>query len=255
MLKSFDLTGKVAIVTGGAGGIGYALSTGLAQAGADVVVTSRTVEKLKPVAEQIKAMGKKALAVPSDVSDEKSVQAMVDRVMNEFGHIDILVNAAGINIRNTAEGFPIADFKKVMDFNVTGTFLCSQVVASKAMIQQKSGKIINLSSVRGRFAPPAGGAAYAPSKGAVDSLTRTLAIEWAKYNIFVNAIAPTVVHTELTQAVIDNKALAASVLSRIPLNRFGEPEDMIGPVVFLASDASNFVTGQILYVDGGASSA
>jgi NAD(P)-dependent dehydrogenase (short-subunit alcohol dehydrogenase family) len=254
MFEIFNLSGKVAIVAGGGGGIGHAIAVGLAKHGADVVVTSRTLSKLEPVSKEIQSLGRKSEAIAADVTDEKSIARMVERVMSRFSRIDILVNAAGISLRSTAEEFPIADWKKVMDFNVVGTFICCQAVG-RVMIKQKGGKIINLSSIRGRFGAPMGGSAYSPSKGAVDSLTRTLAVEWAKYNILVNAIAPAVVHTELTQAIIDNKELAKSVLSRIPLGRFALPEDMVGPTVFLASEASNFMTGQIVYVDGGSSCA
>jgi NAD(P)-dependent dehydrogenase (short-subunit alcohol dehydrogenase family) len=250
MFEKFNLTGKVAIVTGGAGGLGKTISMGLAQHGADVVVTSRTMEKLEPVAKRIQALGRKSLAVTSDVTDEKSVAAMVDRVVKEFSHIDILVNAAGMIIRAQTESIAMADWKKVMEFNAMGTFICCQKVG-QVMINQKKGKIVNVSSVRGAVGAPIGAAAYSPSKGAVDAMTRNIAVEWAKFNIYVNAIAPTVIHTELTEGAMKNPDWVKFNLSRIPLNRFGEPDDLIGPVVFLASDASNFITGQILYVDGG----
>ncbi|MDH4068124.1 MAG: glucose 1-dehydrogenase [Dehalococcoidia bacterium] len=250
MADLFDLTSKVGIVTGGAGGIGKALALGLAEHGADVVVTSRTLSKLEPVAAQIKALGKKSLAVASDVTDERSVKAMVEQVVQTFSHVDILVNAAGINIRNSAEEISIDDWKKVMDFNALGTFVCCQAVG-RVMIKQKSGKIVNVSSVRGRYGAPSGAIAYSPSKGAVDTLTRTLACEWAKYNIFVNAVAPTLIETDLTRQALANPEFAKTMKARIPLGRWGFPEDVVGPTVFLASKASDFVTGQIIYVDGG----
>lgn len=250
MADLFDLASKVGIVTGGAGGIGKALALGLAEHGADVVVTSRTLSKLEPVAAQIKALGKKSLAVASDVTDERSVKAMVEQVVKAFSHVDILVNAAGINIRNSAEEISIDDWKKVMDFNALGTFVCCQAVG-RVMIKQKSGKIINVSSVRGRYGAPSGAIAYSPSKGAVDTLTRTLACEWAKYNIFVNAVAPTLIETDLTRQALANPEFAKTMKARIPLGRWGFPEDVVGPTVFLASKASDFVTGQIIYVDGG----
>ncbi len=251
MFEKFNLTGKVAIVTGGGGGLGKAMAVGLAQHGADVVVTSRTLSKLEPVASEIQALGRKSAAITSDVTDENSVQAMVDQVVNQFGHIDILVNAAGMIVRAQSESIAIADWKKVMEFNAMGTFLCCQKVG-QVMIKQNSGKIINISSVRGTLGAPVGAAAYSPSKGAVDAMTRNIAVEWAKFNIQVNAIAPPVVHTELTEAAMQNPDWVKANLSRIPANRFGEPEDLIGPVVFLSSDASNFYTGQVMHVDGGA---
>jgi len=250
MTDLFDLAGKVGIVTGGAGGIGKALALGLARHGADVVVTSRTLSKLQTVAAEIEAMGKKSLAVASDVTDERSVKDMVDRVVKEFSHVDILVNAAGINIRNSAEDIPLQDWKKVMDFNAFGTFVCCQAVG-RVMIKQKSGKIVNVSSVRGRYGAPSGAVAYSPSKGAIDTLTRTLACEWAKYNICVNAVAPTLIETDLTRQALANPEFAKTMKARIPLGRWGFPEDVVGPMVFLASKASDFVTGQIIYVDGG----
>jgi gluconate 5-dehydrogenase len=250
MADLFDLTGKIGIVTGGVGGIGKALALGLARYGADVAVTSRTLSKLEPVAADIKAMGRKSLAVASDVTDEHSIEAMVEKVVQTFSHVDILVNAAGINIRNSAEDIPVEDWQRVMDFNARGTFICCQAVG-QVMIKQKSGKIVNLSSVRGRYGAPSGAIAYSPSKGAVDTLTRTLACEWAKYNVFVNAVAPTLIETDLTRQALANPEFAKTMKARIPLGRWGFPEDVVGPMIFLASKASDFVTGQIIYVDGG----
>ena len=251
MFGKFNLAGKVAIVTGGGGGLGKAMAVGLAQHGADVVITSRTLSKLEPVAKEIEALGRKSAAVVSDVTDENSVQAMVDEVMNRFSHIDILVNAAGMIIRAQSESISIADWKKVMEFNAMGTFICCQKVG-QVMIKQQKGKIINISSVRGTLGAPVGAAAYSPSKGAVDAMTRNIAVEWAKFNIQINAIAPPVVRTELTEGAMKNPDWVKANLARIPANRFGEPDDLIGPVVFLSSDASNFYTGQVMHVDGGA---
>jgi NAD(P)-dependent dehydrogenase (short-subunit alcohol dehydrogenase family) len=253
MFELFDLTGKVAIVTGGSGGIGRMLARGLAIHGADVVVTGRTLSKLETVADEIRASGRKTLAISADVTDERSVADMVNHVIKEFSCIDILVNSAGLNIRNSAVDFKIEDWKKVMDFNALGTFICCQAIG-RVMIKQNRGKIVNISSVRGRYGGKLAGAAYCPSKGAVDSLTRTLACEWAKYNILVNAIAPTVVETELTRDLLSNPETAKSTLARIPLGRLALPEDIVGPTIFLVSKASDFVTGQIVYVDGGTTS-
>jgi gluconate 5-dehydrogenase len=249
----FNLLGKVAIVTGGAGGIGKTLSIGLARHGADVVVTSRTLSKLESVASEINTTGKKALAIACDVTDEQSVNNMVNQAEKEFSHIDILVNVAGTIVRDPAESINIEDWQKVINFNVRGTFLCCQAVG-KVMIKQGGGKIINMSSVRGRLGAPVGAVAYSPSKGAVDSLTRTLASEWAKYNIYVNAIAPALIETDLTREALSRPDFAKANLARIPLNRWGYPEDIVGPAVFLASKASDFITGQIIYVDGGTTS-
>ncbi len=250
MADLFDLTGKVALVVGGAGGIGRALALGLADCGADVIVASRKLEHLEPVAKEIKAKGRKALAVTVDVVQEQSVADMVDSILKEFPRIDILVNAHGLAIRKPADSFPIDEWQQVMDINARGTFLCCQAVG-RVMIKQKSGKIINLSSVRGRYGLPADYAAYCPSKGAVDTLTRTLACEWAKYNVLVNAVAPTIVETDLTRPALADPEYAKRMKSRIPLGRWAMPEDIVGATIFFASKASDFVTGQVLYIDGG----
>ncbi len=250
MADLFDLTSKVAVVTGGAGGIGRIQALGLADAGADVAVASRKLGHLKDVAKEIAAKGRKSLPVTVDVVDEKSVANMVDSVLNEFGHIDILVNSHGLAIRKPADTFPIEEWQQVMDINTRGTFLICQAVG-RSMIKQKSGKIINMSSVRGRYGLPADYAAYCPSKGAVDTLTRTLACEWAKHNVLVNAVAPTIVETDLTRDALANPDYAKMMKSRIPLGKWAMPEDIVGATVFFASKASDFITGQILYIDGG----
>ncbi len=222
----------------------------MAEAGADVVVASRKPEHLEPVAKEIQARGRKSLAVPVEVTQEKSVVAMLDSVLKEFPHVDILVNAHGLAIRKPADTFPIDEWQQVMDVNTRGTFICCQVVG-RVMIKQRSGKIINMSSVRGRYGLPADYAAYCPSKGAVDTLTRTLACEWAKYNVLVNAVAPTIVETKLTRPALANPQFAQQMKSRIPLGRWAMPEDIVGATIFFASKASDFITGQILYIDGG----
>jgi gluconate 5-dehydrogenase len=250
MSDLFDLTGKVAVVVGGHGGIGSALALGLADFGADVVIASRKLEHLEKVAEEIRAKGRKALAVTVDVVQEKSVAEMVKKILETFPGIDILVNAHGLAIRKPAEVFPIDEWQQVMDINTRGTWLCCQAVG-RVMVKQKSGKIVNMSSVRGRYGLPGGYAAYCPSKGAVDTLTRTLACEWAKHNVLVNALAPTFVETELTRTALADPEFAKTVRSRIPLDRWATPGDIVGPTIFLASKASDFVTGQIIYVDGG----
>jgi NAD(P)-dependent dehydrogenase (short-subunit alcohol dehydrogenase family) len=248
--KFFDLTGKVAIVTGGSGGFGKAVSIGMAAYGADVAVTSRTLSSLEETAKEVRKLGKKALPISCDVTSPKSVQQMVDQTMKEFGKIDILVTSAGIAMRSAAEDFPIDDWQKVMDTNVKGTFLCCQA-AGKVMIKQGGGKIITVSSIRGLLGHPGGYAAYGTSKGAVTLLTRQLAIEWAKYKINVNSIAPCIFWTPLTEPILNDKKLYDIFMSRIPWGRAAEPEDFIGATVFLASAASDFMTGDIMYVDGG----
>jgi NAD(P)-dependent dehydrogenase (short-subunit alcohol dehydrogenase family) len=250
MNKLFDLQGKVALIVGGHGGIGKAIALGLADSGADVAVASRNLDALKTVVKEIEAKSKKSLAVTVDVTNEKQVNDMVDQVLKTFPRIDILVNAAGLAIRKPADTFPIDEWQKVMDINTRGTFICCQAVG-RVMLKQKSGKIINLSSVRGRYGLPSGYAAYCASKGAVDTLTRTLACEWAKHNVLVNAVAPTIVETDLTKGALADPAYATQMRNRIPMGKWALPEDIVGPTIFFASDASNFVTGQILYIDGG----
>lgn len=250
MTDLFDLTGKTAVVTGGAGGIGKALALGLADSGADVVVTSRNLDNLEPVAQEVQSRGRKSMAISMEITNEKSVTAMVDTVLKTFPRIDILVNAHGLAIRKPAETFPIDEWQLVMDINARGTFLACQAVG-RGMIENKSGKIINLSSVRGRYGLPAEYAAYCSSKGAVDTLTRTLACEWAKHNVLVNAVAPTIVETDLTRTALANPDYAKMMKARIPLGKWAMPEDIVGATIFFASKASDFITGQILYIDGG----
>jgi len=250
MSNLFDLTGKVALVVGGHGGLGKAIALGMADAGADVVVASRNLQELKATSKDIESKRRRSLALSVDVVDAKQVERMVEDMLKVFPRIDILVNGAGLAIRKPADTFPIEEWQRVMDVNTRGTFLCCQTVG-KSMIKQKSGKIINISSVRGRYGLPAGYAAYCASKGAVDTLTRTLACEWAKHNVLVNAIAPTVVETELTKELLADVEYAKTMKARIPMGRWALTEDIVGPCIFFASDASNFVTGQILYIDGG----
>jgi NAD(P)-dependent dehydrogenase (short-subunit alcohol dehydrogenase family) len=248
--KMFDLTGKVAIITGGAGALGEAMAQGLAAYGCDVVVTGRTLATLQKAVKLIEEQGRKALAVPCDVAKEEDVVKMVEQTMKTFGRVDILVTVAGLAKRHPAEDFPVEDFDQVMAVNIRGTFLpCKHV--GKIFKQQGYGKVITISSVRAYAGHPGGYAAYGTSKGAVNLLTKQLATEWAKYNINVNSIAPCICWTPLTQEILDNKELYKIFMSRIPMGRAAVPQDFIGATVYLASPASNFVTGQILYVDGG----
>ena len=248
--KMFDLTGKVAIVTGGAGALGEAIAQGPAAYGADIAVTGRTLKTLEQAVKAVKALGRKALAVTCDVSKEEDVIKMVDQTVKTFGRVDILVTVAGLAKRHPAEEFPVEDFNQVMDINVRGTFLpCKHV--GKIFKQQGYGKVVTISSVRAFAGHPGGYAAYGTSKGAVNLLTKQLATEWAKYHINVNSIAPCICWTPLTKEVLENKPLYDIFMSRIPMGRAAVTQDFIGAAVYLASPASDFVTGQILYVDGG----
>jgi len=250
MYTKFDLTGKVAVVVGGHGGIGKAIALGLADAGADVVVASRSLEPNLAVAKEIKAKGKQSLGLSVNITDAKSVADMVTAIQKTFPKIDILVNAAGLAIRKPAETFPINEFNQVMEINVTGTFTVCQAIGN-VMIKQKSGSILNLSSVRGDHGLRANYAAYCASKGAVNGLTKTLACEYAKHNIRVNAIAPTIVETDLTKDALADPTFAKNMMASIPMGRWAMPDDMVGASIFFAADASSFITGQILYIDGG----
>jgi gluconate 5-dehydrogenase len=250
MKNMFDLSGKVALITGGLGGIGQAMAVALAEAGADIAVLDRDVKGFSVLKNKIESMNKKAVAVSADVTREEQVQKAVNEVQQTFGHIDILINAAGITCRKPALTFPIEEWKRVLEVNTVGTFICSKTVGV-IMAQQKKGKIINLSSVRGRFAGPFDVTAYCSSKGAVDNLTRALACELGKQNILVNAIAPTIVETSFVKDTMTNPKLLDPIVTRTPLGRWAQTDDLIGAVIFFASAASDFVTGQILYIDGG----
>lgn len=247
----FDLSGKVAIVTGGYGGFGRAVARGLAAYGADVVVTSRTLSSLEETAEEVKETGRKVLPISCDVADAASVEEMVAKTIRELGKVDILVAGAGIAYRQPAEEMDIDQWQKVMDVNVKGTLLCAQSVARHLIKRGEGGKIVTVSSVRGSQGHPAGYSAYGTSKGAIHLLTKQLACEWAKYKINVNSVAPCIFWTPLTAPILNDPELYKIFMSRIPIGRAAEPEDFIGASVYLASEASDMVTGLILYVDGG----
>jgi gluconate 5-dehydrogenase len=248
----FRLDGKVAVVIGGAGGIGEIMALGLAQYGAKVAVASRNIEKLKAVAQKIRSETKsEAEAFSVDVTERQSVVKLVSEVVSRFGTVDILVNAQGVNLKRDAVGFPVEDWDLMFNVNVKGTMLsCSEF--GRVMIEKKRGKVINLSSVRGIRATLWGGnEGYCATKGAVDMITRSLASEWAPYNINVNAIAPSLIYTELAAATLRDPERLQKYLANVPLKRVGQPRDLVGACIFLASPASDFITGQILYLDGG----
>jgi 2-dehydro-3-deoxy-D-gluconate 5-dehydrogenase len=246
----FDLTGRVAIVTGGNGGIGLGMARGLAAAGAAIVVVGRNEAKSNAVVAQLTQGGAKAIAISADVTDKAAVDAMIARTQSEFGRIDILVNNAGINIRKPPHDLALAEWDSVIKTNLTSAFLCSQA-AYPAMKQAGGGKIINIGSMMSifgaSFAP-----AYAASKGGIVQFTRACAVAWAPDNIQCNAILPGWIDTELTQnARREVDGLHDKVLARTPSARWGVGEDFAGIAVFLASRASDFVTGTAIPVDGG----
>lgn len=251
MKDMFKLDGKIAIVTGGAGGIGEALAMGLGIHGATVVVSSRNREAIEKVAQAIsEASGREAGAVACDVTDEDSVKNLIDTVVAKYGKLDILVNAMGMNIKHDALEYPMEDWDKLFDVNVKGTMIACKF-AGRVMKTQKSGAIVNLSSVRGIRGYTGGNTGYCATKGAVELITKALALEWAPHNIRVNALGPALVITPGTRHIAENPELAKKYAAAVPLGRIGMPEDMVGAVNFLASDAASFVTGQTIYVDGG----
>jgi len=247
--KLFDLSGKVALVTGGGSGIGLHLAKSMAEYGADVAIWGRTMEKLNAAKSEIEATGRHVMAQSVDVTDTASLDQKVEEIIRQFGHIDILVNSAGVNIPQWAEDVTEAAWDSVMDTNLKGTFFCCQAVG-KVMIRQKRGKIINISSQAGSVGLIKR-AAYCSSKGAVNQLTRVLAVEWAKHNITVNAIAPTFIETPMTRPMLEDKEFSDYVFGNILMDRLAKPEDLTGGMIYLASGASDMVTGHILHIDGG----
>ena len=245
----FDLTGRVAVVIGGTSGIGRAIAHSLAQAGADVVPTSRSIEHVEVTADEIEQQGRRTLRVPSDVSDRASLQNVLDLTIAAFDKVDILVNSAGRTKRAPTVDFSEDDWAAILDTNVTGTLRSCQVFG-RHMIERRYGRIVNIASLS-TFVALYEVAAYSASKAAVASLTKSLAIEWAAYGVNVNAIAPGVFRTALNQNLLDNTERGREFLMRTPLKRFGRVEELGGPAVFLASEAAGFITGEVLVVDGG----
>jgi NAD(P)-dependent dehydrogenase (short-subunit alcohol dehydrogenase family) len=248
-IDRFRLDGKAALVVGGSKGLGQAMALGLAAAGADVCVASRGPAGLDETAEAITRLGRNGTCFAFDATDEAQVEKLVAFMLKTYGRIDILVNSQGVAKLQPADQTDIDVWQSVIDVNLKSLVLCCKHVG-RVMLQQGKGKIINISSVRG-FQGRAEDLAYAPSKGAVNQLTHSLAIEWGTKGIQINAIAPAFTRTAMAAPFLDDPEKRAWILSRIPMKRPGELLDFMGPVVFLASDASGFVNGHVLLVDGG----
>jgi NAD(P)-dependent dehydrogenase (short-subunit alcohol dehydrogenase family) len=253
-LDIFSLDGRVALIPGGGGGIGSALAEALAGAGAKVAVAGRTRETCDATVERVRAAGSEGLAITADATSEDDADRMVAETLERFGRIDILVNAVGGGAGKAlhpAETYPRSDWDWILELNLRSTIVPTQAVAQAMIAAGHGGRILNISSVRANLGINAGYSAYVAAKGAISSLTRQWATEWARYGIHVNAIMPTFVDTPQIASLLADPAFRAGIVSRIPLGRVGETRDLAGPVIFLCSDAASFVTGQVLGIDGG----
>jgi len=248
-LPSFSLEGKTVIVTGAGRGIGRAIAIGMAEAGADVGVIARTEADLQSTAAEIEKLGQKSYIVKADVTKREQVKSAIEQIINETGSIDILVNNAGMNIRSKALDVTDEEWQQIMDTNLKSAFMFSQEVG-RHMKEKKAGKIITITSVGGHVALRTG-VAYAATKAALIQMTKVLALEWGKYNINVNAIGPWYFKTPLTEKLLQDKEYVKDILAVTPMKRVGELEELVGPAVFLASEASKYMNGQTIFVDGG----
>jgi 2-dehydro-3-deoxy-D-gluconate 5-dehydrogenase len=252
-MSLFDLSGKVAVVTGGNSGIGLGMAIGLARAGADIVIASRNPEKNAAAVATLREEGVRAMAVPTDVRDPEACTVLIDKTVAEYGRVDVLINNSGINYRKQPQDFTLEEFRDVMDTNLTAAFLLSKAVYPH-YARQGGGKIINIGSIAS-FMASAVGVAYSPSKGGIVQLSKALAVAWAKDNIQVNAILPGWIDTPLSvSARAAIPGLEETVIGRTPAGRWGTPEDFVGAAVYFASGLSDFVNGASLVIDGGYSS-
>lgn len=249
-MKLFNLEGKTAIVTGAGRGIGRSVALGLAEAGSNLVVCSRTTTELEELAEEIREKGADVLAISCDVKKQSDIDHVIKKTLDRFQTVDILINNAGITKKYVAEEFPLDEWEQILSVNLTGVFLFAQKVG-KVMLEQGSGSIINISSIGSEQALKKS-IAYVSSKGGVNMLTKTFAAEWAERGVRVNGIAPGYIKTPLVTAVKNHRSdFATDIEKRTPMKRMGEPEEIVGAAVFLASDASSYITGETIFVDGG----
>ncbi len=248
--RHFSMSGLTALVTGAGGVLGGAIASGFLAAGANVAISDTNKDGLDKKGEALAKLGKVSAHV-CDVTDADAVKALVGAVEKAHGGVDVVCNAAGIAQRTPAEELPIEEFRKVMAVNLEGTWLVSQAAGQSMIKAGKGGKIINIGSVRGLVGHPLGYVSYGTSKGAVHNLTRQLATEWAKYAINVNCLAPSVINTPLAAYILDDPERKKMFMDRVPLSRLAETDDIVGAAIFMASPAGNFITGQILFVDGG----
>lgn len=247
----FSLEGKTALVTGAGQGLGGAIAEGFAQFGADVAVVDINSRTAESVSEEIRSLGRKSVGLACDVSKEDQANVTIEKAIKELGKIDILAAVAGIGDRAMAEDMTLVQWDRVININLRGVWLFNQGIGKHLISRKEKGSIINMASIAGLVGIKTGNANYAASKGGVIALTRLLAVEWAKYNIRVNAIAPVQFKTPLIAGLLENPATVNYFLTSIPLGRFGEVSEMVGPTVFLASEASSMVTGIVMSVDGG----